>query len=558
MNKSSLKRITICILSLLLAICFSCCTNNSENNQEIPDDEATVTPDETPAPTEEPVREVKIVENATLHLSCVRYSTLNPLTTDNIDIQNYMKLAFEPLYEFNELKAIEPVLANTSAASADLKVWEITLEKNVQFGNEMYLTATDIVATYSYLLTNPSNYSDNVANIAGVFEKDSGTVQFVLYEPDARLTEKLTAPILYSKSIKTKIPVGTGLFYIADVSGANVMLLQNKVYRDQSKAPKITSIDISVYEKEYEKYSSDFDIGFIYEKNTAEFVMDGTKKSVSYSGNIYYSVAINTAATYKISDTTGTEVKYLTFANPCNDVNVRKAINYLVSRDEIVNTVGAGAGIISIIPAYNGTPIRHEVYDNYEYSTFLAGECLETAGYAKNEDGLWLDAQGNPLTIKILTLRSNSRLCEMMRKIRDTLSNYGITVEYESLFAEEFAERISSRNYMLVGMETELNGYNDIEKFFGASGEYNLSAWQNEKVEEYISKLKTIEDNDICNAAFAKIEETVYDECPIIGCFIASQTAIIGRNLYGVNSENFYTDNLFADFCNWYIVEDAE
>lgn len=566
------KRIICILLALVMILMTGCLYDGNEIPEETAGADMTMQPTATPEPTPEIP-----TENGALKLSVSKYDSLNPLKTDNRDVVTYMSLAFEPLVKIGELMEINKCLATDWVYDSTFKIWEFTIVHNAQFGDGTFLMASDVRATFDYILKNGGNYADNVKNVAGVFVKDNYTVQFVLYEPDANFVEKLSVPILSERTVGDNMPTGTGLFKISGTSGKTVFLTINEGYRDTSLKPHITTVELTSYDTEYEKMTSDFDISFIYGKNTADYVLDGTRRTANFTGDIYNYITINTTATYMISQTTTrtdtvitidekgnpvettetvTETKYYSFPNPFEKKEVRQALSYLISRENVLRSAGSGKGKISLLPAYSGITKRRQKNETAETNTFKAEECLRMAGYTKNADGEWMSNIGERLTIKLLTIATNSKLCSIMRSTRNALEAIGIATEYEAVSEEEYYRKIEMHEYMLAAAETELPDWLDPSALFAYDGALNYSGWKNDRADEYIARLRTINDDEVYNAVFGVIEDVVLTENPIIGLYISSGTAVMGSRLGGVDIDGFYVWDLMNGFCNWFIREE--
>ncbi len=575
-NSIVLKRI-ICILIVFCSICsFSCGRDNqggdSGKNSPKPTSEApageTVKPVATPGlPT----------ENGTLKLSFSKYSSLNPLVTDNRDVVTFMGLVLEPLFGTSLLMEPVKVLAEDYVCDESFKVWEVSIKPGIVFSDGTELKPGDVKATFDYILENGGNYAENVENIVRVFEKDEKTVQFLLEKPDAHFLGKLNVPISSAGSCGKNNPIGTGLFKTEMVSEATVLLVLNDTYRDKNVKPHISTVEINVFKNEYEKMKSDFDICFIYGQNVTEYVLSGTRQVGYFTGDIYNYIAFNTTPTYMESeattkkvevvtvDETGAEIreikevedrKYISFPNPFENAELRRAVNYMISRETVVNAAGAGNGTISLLPAYTGTVYRSQLNADYENNVFKAEECIRSCGYTKNEDGLWFDAQGRPLTVKLLTIANNNKLCSIMRITRNVLEQCGIAVEYEAVSAEEYKRKLEEKEFMLAAVEIALPAWTDVSQIFGSEGKLNFSKWQNTKIDSYIEQLAAIADYSVYNAAFERIEREVLAENPIAGLYVSSTAVVTGKRIGGVVTENFHIWNLLEDFPNWYITEE--
>jgi peptide/nickel transport system substrate-binding protein len=76
---------------------------------------------------------------------------------------------------------------------------------------------------------------------------------------------------------------------------------------------------------------------------------------------------------------------------PFSDKDVRWAISKMIDRKQVVDVGYGGAGTISRLP----------MYDTSEFNPGEAAKILEGKGFKKGANGVWADAQGNPLKLEV-------------------------------------------------------------------------------------------------------------------------------------------------------------
>lgn len=103
-----------------------------------------------------------------------------------------------------------------------------------QFHNGQRLTATDVKATYDFVLTSASPHKGSLAMLKEITVQDPDTVDFILNKPDILFPGRLTIGILPTDLIKTnhpfnKHPVGSGPFeFVAWPHSASLALKRLK------------------------------------------------------------------------------------------------------------------------------------------------------------------------------------------------------------------------------------------------------------------------------------------------------------------------------------------
>lgn len=131
-----------------------------------------------------------------------------------------------------------------------------------------------------------------------------------------------------------------------------------------------------------------------------------------------------------------------------SDREVRKAIAYIVDR-ELVN---------QILPAPPTSPVTWpnswvaatdweldtypelEDFPYYGVDFDLAEELLTEVGY-EDDDGTWVDEEGEPMEIRVMTQSGRDIPLSMMQTVVDELNDFGIPAELEAVDGATFGER---------------------------------------------------------------------------------------------------------------------
>jgi peptide/nickel transport system substrate-binding protein len=96
---------------------------------------------------------------------------------------------------------------------------------------------------------------------------------------------------------------------------------------------------------------------------------------------------------------------------PYDDKNVRWAFSYLLDRQELSDVAYDGASNVSKLPMPAFPPLKKyfdsvadllAVNDTTEHNPAKAASLLEGAGYSKDGDGNWVDAQGTGINCEII------------------------------------------------------------------------------------------------------------------------------------------------------------
>ena len=556
------------VLGLLLALILLLggCAGVSDTSS--PEDSARPSGSTGPsAPTPPSASTVKdgIADGGTIRLSVGAYDTLNPLTTNNEDVRLYMGLICESLVRIDALMQPVPALFQSWISSADFLVWEFTLRSDITFHDGSDVSASDVAAVVAFIQENGGNYTKNVENVAGCFEKDELTVQFVLKEADSLFPNKLSIPLLSAKCISENTagsaPVGAGMYVFRQKDGNVILLDKNDAYYDKERSPHIQQVRIAVYASEYEKYGSDFDFALFYGSGQSAYVFGEDTRVIPYQGRSYCYVALNCNATYAVKrqQAQNGDSAYIDIPNLLSDSSVRKAIELLVDRENILSTAFSGRGDIVKLPAYKGTAYWQNEDDTETRGAdpAAARALLSDSGYIYSEsEGCWYASDGTQLIIDAIAPANHFELRSVMRCMKASLETIGLTVNLEELSDEAFAERYQNRQYMLIPMQLTLGCWTDLSEVFQTGGLLNMSFYSNRLVDTYFEQLKSLDQPDVLSAGYNAIEAVLLEEVPIVGLYIGRDSVAVKDRVLGVSRTDFYAWDPLACFYQWGIEED--
>ena len=189
----------------------------------------------------------------------------------------------------------------------------------------------------------------------------------------------LTFPIICSSffeneditiSDKSNIPMGTGMYRIEalDLTSQAELKLNNTWWNIEEKAPKIDKIYVKIYSTISEVYNA-YKLGSID-------IMNASRNS-NIEENIG-TIGYNTKETY------GREFDYLAFnceKEAVANKEVRLAINYIIDKQDIVNSVYKGKYIIADYPLEYGSYLYNKESSNYEHNIEKAKQILLNNGW---------------------------------------------------------------------------------------------------------------------------------------------------------------------------------
>ena len=221
----------------------------------------------------------------------------------------------------------------------------------------------------------------------------------------------------------------------------------------------------------------------------------------------------------------GTQPKWLELnvnMAPFDDVNVRKALNYAVDKDLIIEQIYGGRAVALPGPLSPYNNFVNKSLSPYPYDTAMAIDLLRQAGWEDTDDDGILDKDGQPFTFTIDTLESWRPLAEA---VADMYRAIGIDANVR------FWEYSVIKDQLLAG---ERQGYLDDwgDSAFDPVGHFeakwhgfvadtpygrgNFSTYDNARVNELIEQGETTGDTAARQALYDEAQQIVYDEAPAV------------------------------------------
>ena len=480
------------------------------------------------------------------------YTSLFPAGNSDVYSNHVASNTYEGLFRFDQ-KTLEtkPHLAESFEIDNQTKtVYTFNIRKGVKFhdddcfsdGKGREVTANDFKYCFEYLCSDHednkwssffSNVIKGVADyksgkskeVSGIVVKDKHTLQITLENPLASFTSMLAllATAVYPEEAVDKYGyaglkdhmVGTGPFVATEIeNGGMVKFKRNKEYwrKDEfgNQLPLLAEIHISFIKdkkEELEKFKNE-ELDMVWGLPVEEIPnIMGTLDEAKEGKN----------REFEVQSVNALNVQYYGFkftSEVFGDINVRKAFNYAVDRDSLVNFVLDGEGI----PAHNGfvPPLSGYPYESvkgYDYDPGLAKSYMSKAGYS--------NGNGFPATTLYITTSGgvNTKIAEFISaQLKDNLN---VDVTIESMSMNELYPKVEAHevDFWRFGWIAD---YPDPATFlhlfhsevFGDN--MNYFSYASEEFDNYYeSALKEI-DPEKRNELYAKADQVIIDDAVVM------------------------------------------
>ncbi|MGB9846126.1 MAG: ABC transporter substrate-binding protein [Desulfotomaculales bacterium] len=457
------------------------------------------------------------------------YDKINPLlNTTNLD-----NLIFSGLTKFDENNEAVPDLAKSWAISPDGLIYTFDLRNDVKWHDGQPFTAEDVKFTLDKVLDPKTNtpLQEEFEQIKSVEVIDPYKIKITLKKPFPPLLEKLSMGVipkhlLEGKDINTadfnSNPVGTGPFKFKEwKKGSSFTVAANDIY--YGGRPKLDKVIF--------KFLNDPNVRLVQletgEIDLAYLEPDQLKRAEQNSNIKIYQVP---TADYR--------VMMYNFRDPLwQDVRVRKALNYAVDRQAIVDGILHGKGKVAYGPLQMSWANNSDV-EKYEYNPEKARALLSEAGWKPSSDGI-LSKEGKKFQFKLT--------CPITDPVRVAIAN-ALSTEFKKLGVEVTPEpldwsviKIENTQAFVLGWGSPFDPDDHTYKLFTSKvigkGNNNLGAYRNSEIDRLLELARTTSDREERKKYYAEFQRVLADDPPYN--FICYLDAIYGvnKNVSGIKTK---------------------
>ncbi|WP_300621504.1 glutathione ABC transporter substrate-binding protein [uncultured Fusobacterium sp.] len=443
------------------------------------------------------------------------------------------RLIYSRLVEADENMQIHPGLAE-SWQQLDDKTMQFKLRKGIKFHNGDDFTAEDVKFSFERMMNSP-----RIAFVLPPIERidivDDYTVNIVTKIPFGPLLAHLSHPALgmVSKKLLTENPealkekpIGTGSYKFKEwIYGDKLVLEKNEDFYDKNERGLKYIIFKNVVEASNRAIgleTGEIDIATPISSVDEENIKNNPKLQLLTKPSISYTyIGMNM-----------TKV-------PLNDIRVRKAINYAIDKQAIIDVILNGNGKIATSPIAPGVFGFTDKTKNYEYNVEKAKELMKEAGY---ENGfttsiLVFSGEANTQTAEIVQAYLKEIGIDLKIEIVEVSAYWDMTERgVHNLFLGSWGVVTGDADYGLYAM------YHSSAK--GGAG--NRDFYENEKVDELLDKAKTEIDPETRKKLYEEAQILIVNDAPDVMLYnrnltVGAQKYIKGLGIHPVTLYNFAT-----------------
>ncbi|MBD3639323.1 MAG: ABC transporter substrate-binding protein [Crocinitomicaceae bacterium] len=517
------------------------------------------------------------------------YTSLFPVGGNDVYSTHIAGNAYEGLFRFNQKTLeTEPNLAESFDIDQSKTVYTFKIRKGVKFhddecfdgGEGREVTASDFKYCLDFVCTDHASnkwsslFSDIIKgvddfkagktdDVSGIVVKDKHTLEITLENPLAAFTDMLAllSTAVYPKEAVEHYGydgmndhmVGTGPFVPVEVSnGTVVKFKRNKNYwrKDDfgNQLPLLSEVHISFIKDKKEELDA-------FKNEELDMVWGLPVEEIPNIMGTLDEAKEGKNREFEVQSVNALNIQYYGFKNTSEvfgDINVRRAFNYAIDRDSLVEFVLDGEGIAAhngFVPPMTGYP--YESVKGFEYNPKRAKQLMAKAGYA--------GGKGFPKSTLYITTSGgvNVKIAEFVRE--QLKANLGVDIEMESMPMSELYPKVESHelDFWRFGWIAD---YPDPATFlhlfhstnFGEGGNYfDYTSEEFDKM--YESAVKEI-DPEKRNALYAKADQIIIDDAVVMPLMFT-----VGIRLINPQIKNFDINQMeYRDLSVVYMKEKAK
>ena len=237
----------------------------------------------------------------------------------------------------------------------------------------------------------------------------------------------------------------------------------------------------------------------------------------------------------------GNSYTYLGFNlkhKPFNDIRVRKAINYAIDKQEIIDGVFLGLGINIASPYKPGTRWSNPALKPASFNPSKAKALLKEAGFVDaNGDGI-LERDGKPFAFEIITNQNKEREKSAVI-IQRRLKEIGIDVKIRAIEWASFISRfINTGEFDVVilgwGLGLDPDQYSIWHSSQHGPGQFNFLGYNNATVDKLLEQGRTELNPDKRQTIYHAFAEQLLADSPIVYLSAGYGLTAIHKRVQGI------------------------
>jgi len=437
----------------------------------------------------------------------------------------------QPLIYLDQEGALQPQLATSWEASEDGKSWTLQLREGVQFHDGTPFNADAVKKNLDRFLDPESAapYRFLISEITEVEAVDEFTVRLHMDEPFAPIISHLShsfiamiSPASFADLPKGETvdhPVGTGPFKMVRWDrGEQIVVERNDdYYGDLPQLEKVT----------FKFVTEDSARVVMLETGEADAIMrvppmDAQRLEGRDDIDVVYASSVRVIY-----------IGYNAVMEPFDDPKIRRALNYAVDKQAIIDSILGGVGFPStapIVPAVFG----HTEAGPYEYNPERARELLAEAGFPDGFSTTFHHPTGRYLMDSTIAEAVQSMLADVGVDVQLQTMEWGAYLDFVRKPPEEAQHSLYMLGWGTVTLDADYGLYALLHSSQWPPAGWATSLWADDRVDELLDQARITPEREIREELYEEAIEIIWDEAPWLFLHDEGQINGVRSNVKGL------------------------
>jgi len=493
---------------------------------------------------------------------------LNPLLCDYNQVDSDLcALLFSGLTELNQYGEIQPDLAREWEVALDSKSYTFRLRPNAYWHDGHPVTAEDVMFTVDLLKSDgflgPTTLGASLWKMVTVERIDRLTVRFTLEEPYAPFLDYTTFGLLPAhllqgtrasdlRSLDFNLnPIGTGPFQMEELEAEEgvvssiVLKPFDRYYGQGAYLDRIQFRFYPSHQQVLDAYQSQEveGIGYIPPALLPEASEAPSLDVYSARTAEFSAVMLNLAR------------EDLAFFQ---DPDVRRGLMYALDRQEVINKVLHGQGVVAHSPFVPGTWAYREDLPHYTHDPRRAAELFEAAGWERRARGPRLsNEEGSFFEFTLLTTTDPERVAVAERLARQW-DEAGLDVRVTKAPAAEVREALEAREFEAVLVSLDMPGDPDPYPFWHEmqiEDGQNYAGFEHRRISEIIEQARIRTNRERRRQLYDEYQALFMEEVPALLLYLPVYNYGVDQRINDVQIPPLMdASDRFRTISEWWIV----
>lgn len=487
-------------------------------------------------------------------------SNLIPILANDIASYEIAGLVYDGLLKYDKDLKLIGNLAKSWQISPDGLTITFKLKEGIKWHDGHPFSAKDVLFTYKLMVdpNTPTPYASDFMEVAKAEVLDDFRFRVFYKQPFAPSLGSWTISILpkhllankdITKSPLGRHPVGTGPYQFRQwISGQKIVLESNPKYFEGR--PCLNWYISRIIPDEATMFL-ELKAGGIDYMSLTPIQYKRQTETIWFKKNFKKYVYLSPIYTYL-----GYNLRCPLF----KDKRVRQAISYAINKEEIVEGVLLGLGVIATGPYKPDMWAYNQDVKHYHYNPKKAKTLLVKAGWQdSNGDGI-LDKDGRPFIFTIITNQGNISRLNTAQLIQYRLAKIGIKVKIRVIeWAAFLKEFIDKRRFEATILAWTIPPEPDLYDVWHSSkdvpGGLNFIGYHNKEIDKLIEEARHTFNIEERKKYYFRIQEILAYEQPYTFLYIPSALPIIHSRFHGIDPA---PAGISYNFIKWYVPKEKQ